>query len=105
MKFFTFNDEKCFFYISEYVDKGKTYIEIDNEDGEIMCDVTVNLISEVVSGKEYAYVDTCNTPGLEQFLTENSFATKLSSKKRSGYNTYNLYKLNLDKINEYGIRR
>lgn len=103
MKYFTFGEEKCYFFISKYVDYGRTYIEIDTEDGDIYCDVTVNLPFEDIPGNDYAFIDTANTPKLKEFLTENGFATETDTVAHSGYNTYHLYKLNLEKIKEYGI--
>lgn len=108
MKYFTFGKEKCNFYISTYANNGRIYIGIDTKNGKFYCDVTVNLPFEEIPGNDYAFIDTANTPELEKFLTKKSFATKLPYKVNSGYNTYNLYKLNLKKIwlfsmIEYGV--
>ncbi len=69
MKYFNFKGNKCYFYISKYEYYGRTYIEIDTEDGDIYCDVTVNLSFEDVPGNDYAFIDTANTPELKKFLT------------------------------------
>ena len=103
MRYFKFEKEKCNFYISTYAINDRTYIGIDTENGKFYCDVTVNLPFEDIPGNDYAFIDTANTPKLKEFLTENGFATETDTVAHSGYNTYHLYKLNLEKIKKYGL--
>lgn len=49
----------------------------------------------------FAYVDTNNMPGAEQFIKENGLGEPTGVRLRSGFCTYPLYKFNIDELKKY----
>lgn len=67
---------------------------------EPFANLTVNLDLPLI--KNTAFIDVNNLDArLICCLEENGFIKKLKVTRRSGYVTYPLYRLNLDKIGEY----
>lgn len=49
----------------------------------------------------FAYVDTNNMPGAEQFIKENGLGEPTGAWTRSGFCTYPLYKFNIDELKKH----
>lgn len=63
---------------------------------------TVNLIEvdDIPAPEGCAYLDTNNLPEVEDWITENGLAEFAGLRKQSGYCTYPLYRLNIEKIKQ-----
>lgn len=63
---------------------------------------TVNLIEvdNIPAPEGCAYLDTNNHPEVEDWLTENGLAEFAGLRKQSGFCTYPLYRLNIEKIKQ-----
>ena len=91
------------FHTDTYAQNGNTYIGLYcKEDGfvEPFCDLTVNLSVKLDATKAYIDINNCDMQ-LIRYLEENGFIEFAKDFRPSGYVTYPLYTLNLEKINEY----
>ena len=81
----------CFAHIE---DEGQPY-------DEDWCDVSVNLPYGCVPNPETdAFIDTNNSPWLEEFLKENEIAKPLGFNAYSGFCKYPAYRFDLDKLHK-----
>ena len=91
------------FTTSAYSTTGNTYVGIhckENDCIEPYCNLTVNLDMQL--GKGLAFIDVNNADKrLLRFLEKQGFITPTGVTMPSGYVVYPLYRLNLDKIEEY----
>ena len=91
------------FTTSTYSTTGNTYVGInckENDCIEPYCDLTVNLDMQL--GKGLAFIDVNNADKrLLRFLEKQGFITPTGVTMPSGFVVYPLYRLNLDKIEEY----
>lgn len=76
------------------------WIKVD-DDYEEYNDLTKNFASEWP--EDYAYIDTNNNPGVLDLLLKAGLIELTGIEERSGFCTYPLVKLNLEKIKEYQI--
>lgn len=83
---------------STYMDNNNTAIISETTDGEPFGTLTVNLDEKLP--KNMAYIDTNNMPDVLDFLIKNDLAENTGEIRQSGFCTYPLVKLNLDKIPE-----
>lgn len=91
------------FTTNTYSTTGNTYVGIsckENDCIEPYCDLTVNLDMQL--GKGLAFIDVSNADKrLLRFLEKQGFITPTGVTMPSGFVVYPLYRLNLDKIEEY----
>lgn len=83
---------------STYLDNGNTAIIAETKEGEPFGVLTVNLNNELP--RNMAYIDTNNMPDALNFLIKNDLAEDTGKTGESGFCTYPLVKLKLDKIPE-----
>lgn len=83
---------------STYLDNGNTAIIAETKEGEPFGVLTVNLDDELP--RNMAYIDTNNMPDALNFLIKNDLAEDTGKTGKSGFCTYPLVKLKLDKIPE-----
>lgn len=91
------------FTTSTYSTTSNTYVGIHckkNDYIEPYCNLTVNLDMQL--GKGLAFIDVNNADrDLLLFLEKQSFISPTGVTRLSGFVVYPLYRLNLDKIEEY----
>lgn len=91
------------FTTDTYSTNGNTYVGIlckENNFIEPYCNLTVNLDMQLNEG--LAFIDVNNADiNLLLFLEEQGFISPTNVSKPSGYVNYPLYRLNLNKIEEY----
>ena len=91
------------FTTNTYSTTGNTYVGIHSKKNayiEPFCNLTVNLDMQL--GKGLAFIDVNNADrDLLLFLEKQGFITPTGVTMPSGYVVYPLYRLNLDKIEEY----
>lgn len=91
------------FKTGSYSTTGNTYVGIrckENDCIEPYCNLTVNL--DMPLGKRHAFIDVNNADhSLLRFLEEQGFITSTGVTRPSGFVVYPLYRLNLEKIEEY----
>lgn len=77
-------------------------IQLQSYDGEPISTLTVNLPDEfiMISGENYAFVDTNNNPNAEEFIQENELGIPTGYFGRSGFCEYPLYIFDLSKLIE-----
>ena len=83
---------------SIYSDNNNTAIIAETEEGEPFGVLTVNLGEDLP--KDMAYINTNNMPDALDFLIKNDLAEDTGKTGKSGFCTYPLVKLKLDKIPE-----
>ncbi len=94
-----------YFKFHKYLDNGNTAVQIfhrDKESGdEPWSFLTVNL--DLKLPETHAFIDINNNGGtIVDWLVENGFAENTYCYRRSGFCSYPLVHLNLDKLKEYG---
>ena len=91
------------FTTSTYSTTGNTYVGIHSKKNDCIepyCNLTVNLGMQIDKG--LAFIDVNNADKrLLRFLEKQGFITPTGVTMPSGYVVYPLYRLNLDKIEEY----
>ena len=91
------------FKTGSYSTTGNTYVGIrckENDCIEPYCNLTVNL--DMPLGKRHAFIDVNNADhSLLRFLEEQDFIAPTGVTMPSGFVVYPLYRLNLEKIEEY----
>ena len=91
------------FTTSTYSTTGNTYVGIHCKEKDFIepyCNLTVNLDMQL--SKAMAFIDVNNADhSLLQFLEEQNFITPTGVTMPSGFVVYPLYRLNLEKIEEY----
>jgi len=96
-----FHYKKCYFVRSEYR-LGGTYLTLYGEgsDGDMdqICDVSEYIMP--TAGKEYIYLNS-DLFGIENVLESLGFLEKTGAPVPYNYGTYQLAKLNMEKIREY----
>ena len=90
-----FSEYDVYLELNEYVEYNNTCLSLWSDDVGPVATLTVNIDK---LDKGFAYIDTNNCPWAEKFLTENGLAEPTGKFGRSGYCTYPLYKLNMEKI-------
>ena len=83
-----------------YIQNKNTCMQLYDVEGMPFATLTVN-IDELP--KDYACIDTNNCPWAERFMKENDLGTPTDLRMRSGFCTYPVYRLNLDKIPEFDL--
>ena len=91
------------FKTGSYSTTGNTYVGIYCKEKDFIepyCNLTVNLDMQL--GKAMAFIDVNNADhSLLRFLEEQNFITPTGATRPSGFVVYPLYRLNLEKIEEY----
>ena len=104
MKTITYGPLKLSLEVTTYAKHGNTAICLwaETEEGpEEYSTLTVNLDERLP--EDFAYIDVNNNSGLLKILVANGLATETGIMGMSGFCTYPLVRLNLDKIKEYGL--
>lgn len=94
-----FGDYKAVAKRSTYSLDGSLAVWLEDEHGEPLCKVTVNIDSPIAN-KFLAFVDTNNYPYIEGFLKETGLAMKTHVTGHSGFCEYPLYAFDIGKIEE-----
>lgn len=81
---------------STYRDNNNTAVIAELSNGEPFAVFTVNLDDDLP--ENMAYLDTNNVRGVLEFMIENNLAEDTGKTGTSGFCTYPLVRLNLDKI-------
>ena len=92
--------ENCYFLINSYVASDSVAVDIFSDEEGPIAGLTV-YIDEENRGSQ-AYLDTNNSPWAPELVQELGVARFLGKWGQSGYCTYPLYELDMDKLNEYG---
>ncbi len=99
-KFYKLGNEEVFLTTGIYMFTGNTSLNATCDNGEPYGCLTVNL--DPLETPDLAFLNI-NFPGvdIEKFITKNGLGRKLLHRdKQSGFLTYPLYRLNLNKIKE-----
>lgn len=88
-----------YLYPCRYLEPQNLCINIELEDGEPWSTMTVNLGGFLKDG--YAFVDTNNNPGIEEFIRKNKLGFFTGECQSSGFCIYPLYKFNMAVIEKY----
>ena len=81
--------------LENYVNNNNTCISLYDEDGCPFAIITTNIEK---LPKEYACIDTNNYHWATKFLTDNDLGEPTECYMNSGFCTYPIYKLNLNKL-------
>lgn len=81
---------------STYRDNNNTAVMAELSNGEPFAAFTVNIEDDLP--ENLAYLDTNNVRGVLEFMIENNLAEDTGFTGESGFCTYPLVRLNLDKI-------
>ena len=81
--------------LETYTNNNNTCISLYDEDGCPFATITTNIEK---LPKEYACIDTNNCHWATKFLTDNGIGEPTEYYKNSGFCTYPVYKLNLNKL-------
>ena len=79
-------------YYGEYETNSNLYIGLYTMNWECYCDITVNLGLELNKGLGYVKADS----EAEAFINEQGIGENLNKPIQSGFNTYNLYRFNME---------
>lgn len=89
-------------YRAKYYDNNNTAIELivadGPDEGQQQATISVNIAP---LPPDRIAVDTNNSPGAEKFLTENHLGEPIGISLKSGFCSYPIYRLNLDKFPPY----
>ena len=96
MKTYTFNGYKISLSKEEYRNNGTLAIVANYTNGDY--DVLTTNLGSFMQTEEMAFLDTNNHPGLEKFIEKNSLGVPTGFTERSGFCTYPLYLIHIDKL-------
>ena len=96
MKTYTFNGHRISLSKEEYRNNGTLAIVANYKNGDY--DVLTTNLGSLMLTNETAFLDTNNHPGLEQFIQKHSLGMPTGFIERSGFCTYPLYFINVDKL-------
>ena len=85
--------KKVIIFTDKYAENNNLYVGLDCPNGEQYCDLTTNL--SYVLPFPYAFVK--DDTELAEFIEEQNLAEFTGRQAQSGFNTYNLYKFNIEK--------
>ena len=79
-------------YTNTYVENDNLYVGLDMPNGEAYCDLTTNLSYPL----PFPYAFVKDDAELTEFIEEQNLGEFTGRQAQSGFNTYNLYRFNIE---------